>query len=174
MLEIKEIKENQFDEIWPIFQDVVRDADSYPYPPDITKEEAKKLWFSPNTHVYVAYLDDKPVATRYIVPNKIGPASHIANTGVMIDKNYRGRGLGKTMMEFGIKKTKELGYKAIQLNLVLCTNIASIKICKEYGFEIVGTIPNAFYYKNEKYVDAYIMHNALWKINENKNCAAIP
>ena len=161
MLEIKEIQENQFDEIWPIFQDVVKDADSYPYSPDITKEEAKKLWFSSDAHVYVAYLDDQPVATRYIAPNKVGLGNHIANTGVMIDKKYRRRSLGKAMMEFAIKKATELGYRAIQVNLVLCTNTASVKICKEYGFKIVGTIPDAFHYKKEKYVDAYIMYRAL-------------
>lgn len=156
-LTIKEVSEDHFDEIWPIFQEVVKDADSYPYSPDITKEEAKKLWFSSAAHVYIAYLDSKPVATRYIVPNKPGLSSHIANTGVMIDKKYRGQGLGKSMMEFAIKKAKELGFKAIQVNLVVSTNIASIKICQKYGFKIIGIIPKAFHYKREKYIDAYIM-----------------
>lgn len=156
-LTIKEVSKDHWDEIWPTFQEVVKDADSYPYSPDITKEEAKKLWFAPNTHVYIAYLGGKPVATRYIVPNKVGLGSHIANTGVMINKKYRGQGLGKSMMEFAIKKAKELGFKAIQINLVVCTNTASIKICQKYGFKIIGIIPEAFYYKQEKYVDAYIM-----------------
>ena len=161
MLDIKEVNEGYFEEIWPIFQEIVKDADSFPYPPGITKEEAKKLWFAPGARVYIAYIESKPVATRYIVPNKVGLGSHIANTGVMIDKKYRGKGLGKSMMELAIKKAKELGYKAIQLNLVLCTNKASIEICKKYGFEIVGKIPQAFYYKQEKYVDAYIMYKKL-------------
>ncbi len=95
MLEIKEANENQFQEIWHIFQDVVKDADTYPYPPDVSFEDAKKLWFAPNAKVYIAYLDGKPVATRYIVPNKVGLGSHVANTGVMVDKHYRGQGLGK-------------------------------------------------------------------------------
>ena len=160
-LEIKEVPESHFDKIWPIFQEVVQEADSYPYSPDITKEEAKKLWFSPNAHVYIAYLDGKPVATRYIVPNKVGLGSHVANTGVMIDKKYRGCGIGKSMMEFGIKKAKELGFKAIQLNLVVCNNTASIKICQKYGFEIIGTLPKAFHYKQKEYVDAYVMYKSL-------------
>ena len=160
-LEIKEVSEDQFDKIWPIFQDVVKDADSYPYPPDISKEEAKKLWFSPNAHVYIAYTENKPVATRYIVPNKVGLGSHVANTGVMIDKKHRGKGIGNTMMEFAINKAMELGFKAIQLNLVLCNNIPSINICKKYGFKIIGTLPKAFHYKQKEYVDAYVMYKIL-------------
>lgn len=140
---------------------MVQDADTYPYPPNINKEEAKKLWFAKDARVYIAYLDGKPVATRYIAPNKVGLGSHVANTGVMIDKSYRGKGLGKQMMEFGINKARELGFKAIQVNLVVCTNTASIKICQKYGFEIIGTLPKAFYYKQEKYVDAYVMYKML-------------
>src|SRR5262249_29959328 len=125
------------------------------------EEEARGFWFAPGARVYIAYLDDQPVASRYIVPNKPGLGSHVAGMGVIIDKRYRRQGLGKRMMEFGIQKTRELGFKAIQLNLVVSTNAASIRICKEYGFEIIGTLPKAFHYKQEKYVDAYVMYKVL-------------
>lgn len=162
MLDIKEATSDQFEkEIWPIFQDVVQAADTYPYLPDISMEEARKQWFAPGARVYIAYKDGIPIASRYIVPNKTGLGSHIANMGVMIDAAYRGKGMGKILMEFGLNKAKELGYKAIQLNLVVSTNHASIKICKEYGFEIIGTLPEAFHYKQERYVDAYVMYKQL-------------
>lgn len=161
MLEIKEARLEDFDSIWHIFQEVVKDADTYPYPPDISLDEARKLWFANNARVYIGYLDGVPVATRYICENKTGLGSHVANTGVMIDRNYRGRGLGKEMNDFAITKTRELGYKAIQLNLVVASNEASIKICQQNGFEIVGTLPGAFYYKQSEYVDAYVMYKRL-------------
>ena len=161
MLEIREVFEDQFDEIWPIFQEVVKDMDSYAYYPDIKKEEAKKSWFAPGSYVYIAYLDGEPVATRYIMPNRVGLGSHIANTAVMIAKKYRRKGLGKQMMEFAINKSRELGFKAIQLNFVVSTNMSAIKICQQYDFKIVGTLPNAFHYKQEKYVDAYVMYKEL-------------
>lgn len=161
MLEIKEANPDQFEEIWPIFKEAAQEADTLVYSPDITKEEAKSLWFAPSAHVYIAYLNGKPVATRHILPNKVGLGSHIANTGVIIDKNYRGQGFGKIMVEFAINKARELGFKAIQLNLVVSTNIASVKNCERYGFRIIGTVPKAFHYKQEKYVDAYIMYKEL-------------
>lgn len=65
------------------------------------------------------------------------------------------------MLEFALVKAKELGFKALQLNLVVTTNQASIKLCKDFGFEIIGTIPNAFFYKKEKYVDAFVMYRSL-------------
>lgn len=161
MLDIREARPDQFDEIWHIFQEVVKDAESYPYPPDISFEEAQALWFAFKAKVYIAYLDSVPVATRYIIPNKVGLGSHVANTGVMIDRRYRGQGLGKQMMEFAIKQAKELGYRAIQLNLVVVNNEASIKICKQFGFKIIGTLPGAFHYQQKEYVDALVMFKDL-------------
>jgi RimJ/RimL family protein N-acetyltransferase len=161
MIEIKEVSPTQFEEIWPIFQEVALSGETYPYLPNITKEEAKAQWFATNAHVFIAYDEGKPIATRYIVPNKTGLGSHVCNMGVMIDKSYRGKGLGYTMLEFGIDKAKELGYRAIQLNLVVSTNAASIKLCKKYGFEIIGTLPEAFFYKQQKYIDAFVMYKKL-------------
>lgn len=161
MLNIQEVGKEKFDEIWTIFHDVIKEEDTYPYLPNITKEEAKDLWFAPGAHVYIAYLNGKAVASRYIVPNKAGLGSHIANIGVIVDKNSRGKGIGKSMMGFALEKTKELGFKAILLNYVVSTNTSSIEICKKYGFEIIGTIPKAFFYKQEKYVDVYIMYKPL-------------
>ena len=161
MLEVKEATAQQFDEIWPMFAEAVRSGESYPYPMGTTKEQGRDFWFAPGARVYVGYLNGQAAATRYIVPNKSGLGSHVANTGVIIDQKFRGRGLGKSMMEFGLKKAKELGFRAIQLNLVVEKNLASLAICKEYGFEVVGRLPKAFHYKGEEYVDAFVLFREL-------------
>ncbi len=158
---IEEIYSNQFDLVWPIFKEVVAKADNYPYPPDLDFEAARDLWFASGARVYAAYLGDEIVATRYMVPNKVGLGSHVANTGMMVDGKYRGQGIGKTMMQFAIDEAKRLGYRALQLNLVVTRNQASIKICQQFGFEIIGILPGAFYYKQQEYVDAYVMYKSL-------------
>ena len=79
----------------------------------------------------------------------------------IIGKAYRSQGLGKLMMKFAIEKSIELGFKALQLNLVVVNNHASIKICKDYGFKVIGTLPKAFYYKQREYVDAFVMYKEL-------------
>ena len=52
---------------------------------------------SPKAHVYNAYVGDVLVASRYIVPNKPGLGAHVCNTGVIIDKAWRGKGFGKQL-----------------------------------------------------------------------------
>lgn len=160
-LDIREVTDDAFDEIWPILHDVIADEDTYPWSADTTKEAAKALWFAPGAHVYNAYVGDELVASRFIVANKPGLGSHIGNIGVIIANAWRGKGLGRQLNDFAIEKARELGFKAIQLNFVVATNEASIRICQKNGFEIVGTLPGAFHYKRERYVDAYVMFRRL-------------
>jgi RimJ/RimL family protein N-acetyltransferase len=161
MLDIREVGPERFEEIWPFFREVIAGEDSFPYPADLTKEEGRALWFSPGARVYNAYAEGTIVGSRYLVPNKVGLGNHICNTGVMIALGARGKGYGKQMSVFGIARARELGYRAIQLNLVVETNAASIAINKKNGFKIVGTLPGAFFYKRERYVDAYVMYREL-------------
>ena len=158
---IEEIESERFDEIWPMFQEVCRAGETYPFPMDTEFEEAKKLWFCPGARVFLASLEGQAVATRYLVPNKVGLGSHIANTGVIIDSNYRGQGLGHKMMSFALTKAKKLGFHALQLNLVVESNTGSLAICKKFGFEIVGRLPKAFHYRGERYIDAFILYRSL-------------
>lgn len=161
MIEIRKVTSEDFEDIWPMFCEVVRAGESYPYPMDTSKEQGRRFWFSPGAHVYVAYLDGQAAATRYIVANKPGLGGHVANTGVIIDQKFRGRGLGKKMMEFGLQEAKELGFKALQLNLVVEPNKASLAICQEYGFHVVGRLPKAFLYQGRELVDAFVLFREL-------------
>ncbi len=161
LLNIREVTVDAFDEIWPILMDVLADEDTYPWPADTTEAEGRGLWFAPGARVFNAYADGELVASRYIVPNKPGLGSHVCNIGVIVAKAWRGRGVGRQLNDFAIAKARELGFRAIQLNFVIATNEASLRICRANGFEIVGTLPGAFFYKRERYVNAYVMFRAL-------------
>ena len=156
-LDIREVGPEAFDAIWPIFRQVVADEDTYPWPADMPFEDARAAWFAPGARAWNVYSGESLVASRFIVPNKPGLGAHVCNTGVIIDKAWRGQGLGRQLNDFAIQKARELGYRAIQLNFVVATNEASIRICRANGFEIVGTLPEAFHYKRQRYVDAHVM-----------------
>ncbi len=160
-LDIREVTADAFPNIWPILRDVLADEDTYPLYADTSEATAKAFWFAPGARVFNAYAGDELVASRYIVPNKPGLGSHVCNIGVIIAKAWRGRGIGQQLNDFAIEKARELGFCAIQLNFVVSTNAASIKICERNGFQIVGTLPEAFHYKRQRYVDAYVMFRSL-------------
>jgi len=49
----------------------------------------------------------------------------------------------------------------MQFNFVVSTNEAAIRLWKQVGFKIVGTLPAAFRHPERGYVDVYIMFLSL-------------
>ncbi len=59
------------------------------------------------------------------------------------------------------KKAKDLGFKAMQFNMVIATNTPAVKAWQKIGFAIVGTLPKVYNHQTLGYVDAYVMHRFL-------------
>jgi ribosomal protein S18 acetylase RimI-like enzyme len=49
----------------------------------------------------------------------------------------------------------------MQFNFVVSTNTAAIRLWKQLGFKIVGTLPGAFRHAEKGYVDVYVMYRSL-------------
>jgi ribosomal protein S18 acetylase RimI-like enzyme len=170
------------DAIWNIFHEVVAVGDTYALDPNISCEDALAYWFAPVTHTYVAEGDPvgdgvavpgKPMASPAIIraqqilgtyilrPNQSGGGSHVANAGFMVSASARGRGLGRAMAEHCLSEARRLGFRAMQFNYVISTNTAAIRLWQDLGFEIVGTLANAFRHPDKGYVDVYVMYRSL-------------
>jgi ribosomal protein S18 acetylase RimI-like enzyme len=53
-----------------------------------------------------------------------------------------------------------MGFRGIQFNAVVATNIAAIKLYESFGFRIIGTVPDGFRFgsaDNPSYVDRHVM-----------------
>jgi ribosomal protein S18 acetylase RimI-like enzyme len=49
----------------------------------------------------------------------------------------------------------------MQFNHVISTNVAAIRLWQDFGFEIVGTLPDAFHHAGKGFVDVYVMYRSL-------------
>jgi len=52
-------------------------------------------------------------------------------------------------------------FRAMQYNLVVSTNRVAIRLWKREGFEVIGTLPEAFRHSRLGFVDAFIMYKQL-------------
>lgn len=103
-----------------------------------------------------------PILGTYILrPNQSGGGSHVANAGFMVSASARGQGLGRAMAEHCLSEARRLGFRAMQFNYVISTNTAAIRLWQDFGFEIVGTLPDAFRHPEKGYVDVYVMYRSL-------------
>jgi len=55
------------------------------------------------------------------------------------------------------------GFRAMQFNFVVSTNVGAVRLWEKLGFDVIGTIPEAFRHPQHGYVDAFIMYKKLSK-----------
>ena len=161
MVEIKLAQDEHFEEIWPIIHDVLKKGDTYPYATETTKEDAFQIWMKNPKATYVAYRAGEIVGTYYIKPNQPGLGSHVCNAGYMVASKARGQGIGSAICKHSLDEARKLGFKAMQYNLVVCTNQHAVKLWQDFGFKIIGRLPKAFDHSEQGLVDAFVMYQWL-------------
>jgi GNAT superfamily N-acetyltransferase len=129
-------------ELFDLFARVVAAREGYPQAPPLTRDVFDETWIQHATAVVVARADDRVVGAYYLKPNQPGRAAHIANAGYVVDAAYRGRGIGRLLVEDSIRRAPTVGFDAIQFNLVFESNPAR-RLYEELGWEQVGRIPDA-------------------------------
>ena len=160
-MNIREATREDFDRIWPIFNEIVAAGETYAYPRDTTKSEALKIWMEAPRKTLLIEEDGKVLATYYLKTNHAGPGDLVCNCGYMVASAARGRGLATAMCEHSQGLARQFGYKAMQFNFVASTNEGAVGLWKKLGFATVGRLPKAFCHPAHGYVDALVMYKWL-------------
>ena len=82
---------------------------------------------------------------------------HIGTIGLMVDKDFRGEGIGRFLIEYILKQAKKIpGLKIVKLHIFDDNEVAK-SLYQKLGFKEFARLPNGFYRK-EKYTDALQMY----------------
>jgi ribosomal protein S18 acetylase RimI-like enzyme len=149
------------DAIWAILQPILAAGDVYALPADWTREEALAYWFSPGHDVFVAEDGGEVLGSYYLRANHKGGGDHVCNCGYMVRGDATGRGVARAMCAHSLAYGAERGFKAMQFNIVVGSNVRAVRLWQAMGFAIVGALPSAFRHPELGYVDAYVMHRTL-------------
>lgn len=148
--------------IWPIWHEVVQAGDTYTFDPATGEADARALWLAPPPAVtLVAELDGRIVGTALLKPVQPGHGDHVANAGFMVDPARAGAGFGRALAQFTLAEARRRGYRAVQFSAVVETNVRAVGLWRSLGFEIVGTVPEAFRHPRQGLVGLHIMHRKL-------------
>lgn len=161
MLNIRRATDDDCDGIWEIFHAVVAKGDTYTFDPQISREDALAYWLHADAHTYVAEHDRSIVGTYILKANQPGAGAHVANAAFMVDARARGLGIGRAMAEHCLAEARRFGFHAMQFNFVISTNESALRLWRDLGFRIVGTLPGAFRHPTRGYVDVYVMYRSL-------------
>lgn len=172
-LNIRQATPADWPAIWTILEPVFRAGETYAVDRDISEDAARAVWMDLPAATYVAE-DDGILATYYIKTNFKGAASHICNCGYVTAHGAQGRGLATRMCEHSQVAARTLGYKAMQFNLVLASNVGAVALWQKLGFNIVGTLPSAFDHPRLGMVDGHVMWKTLLRRRSWETVAQTP
>lgn len=162
MASIRAFRESDWPGVWRILEPVFRAGRTYAIDIDITEDAARDLWIAAPTSTFVSEGEQGEVlGTYYIKPNHHGPGGHVCNCGYVVAASARGQGVATAMCEHSQARAVQLGFRAMQFNLVVSTNRGAVRLWETLGFETVGRLPGAFRHPDEGFVDALVMYKQL-------------
>ncbi|MEL6198620.1 MAG: GNAT family N-acetyltransferase, partial [Pseudomonadota bacterium] len=133
-MDIREATSDDFAAIWPIFEDIVSQGETYAYPRDTTRADAERLWMTNPRVTFVAEDAGVIVGTYFLKTNQDGPGDHVCNYGYMVAAEARGAGVASALCTHSQQVARELGYAARQFNFVAATNAGAVRLWQKLGF----------------------------------------
>ncbi len=131
---------------------VVETGESFPHEEKLDTQSGSQL-FKSQTLSAVAARDGEIVGLYVLHPNNIGRCGHIANAAYAVKSSSRGLGIGRRLVVHSIAEAKTNGFRILQFNAVLATNIVAIQLYKKLGFTQLGLIEGGFRSPSGEYID---------------------
>lgn len=160
-MEVRLAEAKDHEAIWEIFKNVIETGDTYVFHPKTKRSALDKYWLAEDMKTFVVEAGGHILGTYVIKPNHEDLGNHIATCSYMVNPVWQGRGAGTLMCEHSIDYAREQGFKGIQFNMVVSTNIGAVKLWEKHGFKIIGTTPGGFQHQRLGLVDTYIMYRSL-------------
>ena len=138
-------------EIW---NQVVEDGAAFPQE-ELLTEETGRAFFAAQTCAAVA---EAPETGRiyglYILhPNNVGRCGHICNASYAVDRAARGLHIGEKLVQDCLVRGREAGFRILQFNAVVASNVHARHLYERLGFRQLGVIPGGFRRKDGVYED---------------------
>jgi ribosomal protein S18 acetylase RimI-like enzyme len=157
-----------------MLEPVIRGGEVFALPRAMDRAAALEYWFAPQHTVFLAEDSGAILGSYYIQPNQAGPGSHVANCGYLTAPWSTGRGVASAMCAHSLAFARQAGYRSMQFNLVVSTNLAAVHLWTRNGFRILTRLPEAFLHPTLGYVDAFVMWQSLHAPDNISTHPAIP
>jgi L-amino acid N-acyltransferase YncA len=159
---VRPATEQDWPQIFPFFRAIVAAGRTYAYPEDLTSEQAHDLWMEPPPGTTVVATDgDVVLGSAKAGPNRPGRGAHVATASFMVDPAHAGRGVGRALGEHVVAWARAAGFRAMQFNAVVETNLGAVRLWQSLGFTLIGTVPEAFDDAEHGLVGLHVMHRRL-------------
>ena len=149
-MQIRPYREADLPEMNVIWNEVVEDGEAFPQEEYLT-EETGRDFFASQSYTGVADTGGRIAGLYILHPNNIGRCGHICNASYAVSSACRGQHIGEKLVLDCLKTAKHLGFRVMQFNAVVESNIHARHLYERIGFVQLGTIPGGFRMKDGHY-----------------------
>lgn len=140
---IRAYRETDVPDMIEIWNEVVKDGIAFPQE-DCLDATTGKAFFAAQSYCGVAD-DDGTVVGLYILhPNNVGRCGHICNASYAVRSDSRGKHVGEKLVTDCLLQGKRLGFRILQFNAVVESNVHARHLYERLGFRQLGTIEGGF------------------------------
>lgn len=126
--ELKEYKESYYDAVLKMIKELTGRH------PDMTSDQLQEIIASENSYLFLLESEDDVIGMLTIGVYKSPTGSKAWIEDVVVMNDHRGRGYGRTLVEYAIKFSEKLGVQTLMLTS-RPTRIAANALYKSLGFE---------------------------------------
>ncbi len=147
---IREYREEDLEAMIRIWNEVVTEGIAFPQEEclDLNSGEA---FFASQSYTGVAEEKGTVLGLYILHPNNVGRCGHICNASYAVASEARGRHIGEKLVLDCLSRGKTLGFRVLQFNAVVESNIHARHLYERLGFVQLGTIPGGFRMKDGHY-----------------------
>ena len=149
---IRKYVDRDLPEIIRIWNEVVEEGIAFPQE-ELLDSESGVHFFSAQSYTAVAEEDGKVYGLYILHPNNVGRCGHICNASYAVSSESRGKHIGEKLVLDCMEQAKNIGFKILQFNAVVESNIHARHLYERIGFRQLGTIPNGFRMKDGSYAN---------------------
>lgn len=148
--------------IYPFYAAIMAEGKTYAFPEGQTLEQARPWWMEPAPGQTVVAVDgDVILGSAKMGANRPGRGAHVATASFLVAPAHQGKGVGRTLGQYVLDWCRTKGFHSIQFNAVVETNRPAVHLWRSLGFDVIGTVPEAFNDPDYGLVGLHVMYQRL-------------
>lgn len=161
MITVRKFTEKDLPEMTRIWNQVVEEGVAFPQKENLTQTDAPNFFEAQTVSAVAVNEADKVRGLFILHPNNVGRVGHICNASFAVDKDCRGEHIGESLVKACLTEAKKSGFRIMQFNAVVASNIHALHLYERLGFTDLGIIPGGFQNHDGDYEDIHIMYCVL-------------
>ena len=151
---VRAYREEDLPAMAAVWNQVVAAGDAFPQEECLSLEGARDFFASQTKSAVAVRESDGAVLGLYILhPNNVGRCGHICNASYAVAEESRGLHIGEKLVRDCIASAPAYGFRVLQFNAVVATNLRARRLYEKLGFRQLGVIPGGFRMKDGRYED---------------------